>query len=131
VHPSERLVRDFFEAHSRHYQGSDEDLAGVLADDIRWHVPGRSAIAGDYEGIPAVLAYFDRRRDHARSTFRITVRDVLAGEEVVAVLADGEAKLRGATRTWRTVGLYRIAAGKIAEVWLLPFDQYQFDEIWS
>jgi hypothetical protein len=29
------------------------------------------------------------------------------------------------------VGVFRIAGGKIAECWLVPFDQYLFDELWS
>jgi hypothetical protein len=27
--------------------------------------------------------------------------------------------------------VFRIADGKIAECWLVPFDQYLFDELWS
>jgi hypothetical protein len=29
------------------------------------------------------------------------------------------------------VGVFRIADGRIAECWLVPFDQYLFDELWS
>jgi hypothetical protein len=29
------------------------------------------------------------------------------------------------------VGVFRIADGKIAECWLVPFDQYLFDDLWS
>jgi hypothetical protein len=29
------------------------------------------------------------------------------------------------------VRVFRIAAGMIAECWVLPYDQYAFDEIWS
>jgi hypothetical protein len=34
-------------------------------------------------------------------------------------------------REWETVGVYRIADGRIAECWLVPFDQGAFDEIWA
>jgi hypothetical protein len=27
--------------------------------------------------------------------------------------------------------VFRTANGKIAECWVLPYDQYSFDEIWS
>ncbi|HEY8637956.1 MAG TPA: hypothetical protein VIL64_01850 [Solirubrobacteraceae bacterium] len=32
---------------------------------------------------------------------------------------------------WRTVGVFRIRAGRIAEAWLVPFDLYAFDEAWG
>ena len=37
--------------------GPHGPLRDVLAGDVEWHVPGRNAIAGDYHGIDAVLAY--------------------------------------------------------------------------
>jgi hypothetical protein len=44
-------------------------------------------------------------------------------------------RARRPTRTFRyfagALGVYRIADGKIAECWLLPFDQYLFDELWT
>jgi hypothetical protein len=46
-------------------------------------------------------------------------------------LADGQLERDGQLRTWQTVGVFRIAGGKIAECWLVPFDQYLFDELWS
>ena len=64
-------------------------------------------------------------------TFRIEVRAVLANDEFVLQLADGTATLAGTSREWRTVGVFRIEGGKIAECWLVPFDQYSFDQIWS
>ena len=46
-------------------------------------------------------------------------------------LADGQLERDGQLRTWQTVGVFRIAGGKIAECWLVPFDQYLFDELWN
>ena len=103
----------------------------ALTDDIAWHVPGRNAIAGDYRGKEAVLDYFARRRDLALRSFRVEIRHVLADDELVVQLAGGRAEIAGETREWETVGVYRIADGRIAECWLIPFDQYEFDEIWS
>jgi hypothetical protein len=37
----------------------------------------------------------------------------------------------GAVVSWETVGVFRVADGRIAECWLVPFDQATFDEIWS
>jgi ketosteroid isomerase-like protein len=112
--------------------GPDGPLREVLAEDVEWHVPGRNAIAGDYRGIDAVLAYFARRRDLAARTFRMQPGDVLVGEgDRVAVLTNGVAEIGGREERWSTVGLYRLARGRIAGCWLLPLDAAAFDRIWA
>ena len=58
-------------------------------------------------------------------------RAILADDEQAVQLADGQLERRGRLRTWQTVGVFRIVDGKIAECWLVPFDQYLFDELWS
>jgi ketosteroid isomerase-like protein len=37
----------------------------------------------------------------------------------------------GRELSWETVGVFRVADGRITECWLVPFDQSVFDEIWS
>jgi ketosteroid isomerase-like protein len=112
--------------------GDDAPLRALLHPDVEWHVPGRNAIAGDYVGIDAVMAYFARRRDHAARTFRMHPGDVLVGEEDrVAVLTDGSATIGGREERWSTVGLYRLAGDRIAGCWLLPLDPAAFDRIWA
>jgi len=69
-----------------------------------------------------VLGYFAARRAHAKATFRVLPR---------AILADGQLERLGQLRTWQTVGVFHIGGGKIAECRLVPFDQYLFEELWS
>jgi uncharacterized protein len=128
-----RLVEQFYAVQRRFYAGEDvaQELRDLLADDVVWHVPGRSAIAGEYRGVEQALAYFTVRREIADNTFRITPRGALADASRVVHFADGEALIDGERRNWRTVGIFEISDGLIAECWLLPFDQYQFDEIWD
>ena len=47
MHPNERLLRQEYEARAGR---DDTSLADLFADDIVWHVPGRSTISGDYRG---------------------------------------------------------------------------------
>jgi ketosteroid isomerase-like protein len=127
------LLARLHSAQNSFYSGGDEgELQTLLTSDITWHVPGSNLIAGTYRGRGEVIGYFTRRRDLAGNTFRITRRDVLTGVgNVIATLADGEATLAGSARRWSTVGLYRVAAGRVAECWLLPTDPVLFDQIWS
>ena len=133
VHPNARLLEAFYQAQAAFYAGGDDTtvLRGLLADDIVWHVPGRSPIASHYHGHQEVQGYFAARRAHAKATFRVRPRAILADDEQAVQLADGQLERDGQLRTWQTVGVFRIADGKIAECWLVPFDQYLFDELWS
>jgi YbgC/YbaW family acyl-CoA thioester hydrolase len=112
--------------------GGDAALRAVLSPDVSWHVTGRNAIAGDHEGVDAVLAYFARRRDLSAGTFRTHPRDLLTGDgEWVAALTDGEAVIGGREVAWSTAGLYRLSGGRVAACRLLPFDPEVFDTVWA
>lgn len=113
--------------------GEDVALRALLAPDITWTVPGASPIAGTYNGLAAVFAYFARRRDLAGGTFRMHRYDVLSGDgNRIAALTDGAATIAGSQHAWSTVGLYEIdEAERIAACWLLPLDAHAFDEIWT
>ena len=111
--------------------GSADRLHSVLTDDVVWSVPGRNAIAGRYEGIENVIAYFARRRDMAARTLSMETHDTLVGQgDFVAALTDGRATLDGVRRQWSTVGLYQLRDDRVAACWLLPLDSDAFDRIW-
>jgi ketosteroid isomerase-like protein len=111
--------------------GAVTTLEPLFAPEIIWSVPGHNRIAGRYEGLPAVLDYFRRRRDLADGTFRMRRRDILSGEgDRIAALTDGAATVGGDDHHWSTVGLYEVAEERIAACWLLPLDQSAFDAIW-
>jgi len=132
AHLSACLIRDFHDAQNRFYAGGDQgQVRAMLAEDVAWHVPGRSAIAGVYRGRDEVLRYFVARRKLAHGTFRIVVHRILADDERTVIFAGGQVQRDGETCAWEMVGVFRIADGKIAECWVLPYDQYSFDEIWS
>ena len=125
--------RRFHEAQGDFYAGGPADaLRELLNDDVVWHVPGESVIAGIYEGVEAVMGYFARRRDFASGTFKMRPGEVLAGAgSHVAVLTDGTAIVQGRERRWSTVGLYRLRDERIAACWLLPLDPQEFDAAWG
>ncbi len=131
-HRNARLIRDFHAAQNRFYAGGDQEpVRAMLAPDVAWHVPGRGAFAGDHVGRDEVLRYFAARREAAHATFRIAVRHVLSGDEHVVIFAGGQLERDGRTAEWEITGIFRIVASTIAACWVLPFDQYAYDEIWS
>jgi ketosteroid isomerase-like protein len=64
-------------------------------------------------------------------SFEITVHDVLVNDEHGLVIARGRAIQNGTAFEWRAHGLYRFRDGRIAECWVLPENQHEFDRIWS
>lgn len=112
--------------------GAVDPVRFLLCPDVVWHVPGRTPIAGDHDGIENVIAYMLRRRDLANRTFRMHRRELLVGEgEHFAALTDGSAVIAGRAREWSTIGLYRLRGDRLAECWLMPFNQTDFDSIWN
>jgi ketosteroid isomerase-like protein len=128
------LLDELHAAQNEFYAGGESaPLRKLLTPDITWIVPGENRIAGTYKGIDAVIDYFRRRRDFANGTFRMHRRDVLVGDgDRLAALTDGTATIGGRHRRWSTVGVYdTVDESRISACWLLPFDQREFDSIWS
>ena len=129
---TKEIVEEFLTRQREMYAGGD--LAAVeelLAEDVVWHVPGTSPIAGDYRGRNAVAGYFRVRRELAGGAIRITRGGEAHHSDALVQLADGRAPLGGREVMWRTAGVYRVADGKIAEAWLIPLDQGHFDRAWA
>jgi 2'-5' RNA ligase len=128
------VVRRFYDLQALLYAGSEsafEEVRAVLDPGVVWHVPGTSAIAGEHRGVEAVLEYFDTRRRMTDSSFRVTIHGAAMIAGRVVQLAGGAAVRDGREVSWETVGVFRVADGRISECWLVPFDQAVFDEIWS
>ncbi len=125
------LVAELHRRQGEMYAGGPVDpVVELLAEDIVWHVPGSSPIAGDHRGVPQVIEYFERRRGLASATMRMHPGELIADGEAVVQLVDGSAELGGRTVEWRTAGVYRVEE-RVREVWLVPLDLDLFDRIWS
>jgi ketosteroid isomerase-like protein len=129
AHPNENLVRGGFAA----FQKGDLDALQnqYFTDDIRWHVPGRGPLAGDYEGIPQVLQLFVRLFERSGGTFRIELHDVVANDDHAVALFTVRGEREGKQLDDNTVQSYHVRAGKISEAWTQQTDLYAVDEFWS
>jgi ketosteroid isomerase-like protein len=127
-----RIVERFFALQRAMYLGAPvQPVEELLAEDVVWHVPGRSPIAGDHTGRAAVAEYFRRRRALTGATLEIVDRGGMEADDTVVRMADGHATIGGHQVSWRTAGIYRVEAGRLREVWLVPLDLEQFDRVWS
>lgn len=129
AHPNEDRTREAFAAFGR---GDLEALRReYLAEDIRWHYPGRGPLAGDYEGIDQVLGQFVRTFELSGGTFRIELHDVVANDEHTIALFTARAERAGRQLESHVAEVVHVRDGKATEVWLHPSDLYAQDEFWS
>lgn len=128
AHPNEDLMRAGYEAFGR---GDLDAVRETFAEDILWHAPGRSPMAGDYEGIDAVFEQFGKIFEMTNGTFNLEIHDVLANDEHVVVLLTARAEREGKQLDDKSVQIWHVKDGKATEQWLHSGDQYANDEFWS
>ena|SRR5215469_2348372 len=130
AHPNEELLRQAFAA----FQSGDMEALQTkyFAEDIRYHVPGRSPLAGTYEGTAAVLGFFGRTFELTGGTLSIDLHDVLANDDHGVALYTLRAE-RGGKQIADNHAMiaHANADGKAAEVWIHSSDTHAFDEFWS
>ncbi len=57
LHPNLILINTFFEAYSTN---NIEGISTVLAEEIKWHIPGKHPLSGTKTGVDEVLRYFQQ-----------------------------------------------------------------------
>ena len=127
-HPNATLVRQGFEALDR---GDISWLQEHLADDVVWHVGGKSVVAGDYRGKDEVLNDFLGRQTQAMGgPPNITLDDIVGNDQ--HVVAFGNATLDdpdGGSISWKFANIFKIADGKAQEVWGLADETSESDVV--
>ena len=114
------------------FESGDLDLlAVVMAQDVVWHEPGRSPLAGDYKGPEAVLDFLGQLKARSDGTFKIEIVDVLTEPERAVVFQRETATRNGKDLDVIAAVDFEIHHGKITEVTVYQADTYQFDEFWE
>ncbi len=129
AHPNEDLIRRGFEAFSKGDMGSLRNE--LFAPDIRYHVPGKSPVSGDYNGVDEVLGFFGKIFELTGGTFRVELHDVLANDEHGIALSPATGQRGGKTLHDNGVLVFHFKDGKTTEVWLHPGDLYALDQFFS
>jgi hypothetical protein len=120
----EAVVRRMVDA----LQRADAAAIGeLLSDDVVYHFPGRSAVAGTYRGRDEVLGLFRTFAGLLGAPPRLASHDVVASEAHVVELATHAAERDEQPYQWHAVRIYHIAEDKITEIWLMIGDIYAFD----
>jgi hypothetical protein len=114
------------------FESGDLDLLGVvMAQDVVWHEPGRSSLAGDYKGPEAVLGFLAQLKDRSGGTLKIEILDVLSEPGRAVVFQRETATKNGKDLDVIAAVDFEIHNGKITEVTVYHADTYRFDEFWG
>ena len=119
-HPNRELIQRAYDASGR---GDIPSVLGILDKEIRWHVPGQSALSGDYVGHEQVLGFFQKCMDLSEGTLRTRLDDIVASDTTVFVLCTVSATRSGQHAEFLEVHVWRIADGRATE-----FREFQGDE---
>jgi ketosteroid isomerase-like protein len=125
AHPNEELVRRGFDAFAT---GDVDTLRELFDQDAVWHAPGRNSLAGDHQGVDAILGFFARTMEVTGGTFRVELHDVVANDEHAVAIYIERAQRAGRNLDNKTVLVSHIRNGRLAEAWQLSEDQYAVDE---
>lgn len=125
---SVELIQNAYDAFTK---GDMETVSNAFADDIIWHNPGRSSIAGTLHSKQEVFDFFGRLVEETAGTFHLDVLNVFGQDDRVVVLLVENAERNG--KTWReqSLHLWRLKDSKAVEFRQYPEDLYASDEFWS
>ena len=113
------------------FESRDADALRELFADCTWHTPGESLIAGAISGADEIVSRFGRLREMTDGTLAFHVHEILGDGDHVVGLDRVTARRGERTLDMNRVVIAHARDGKLTEVWLVPEDQYAFDEFWS
>jgi ketosteroid isomerase-like protein len=111
-------------------RGDWDTAFGYFADDIVFHLPGRSSFAGARHGKDAAVEYIETVRNHHREgTIELELVDMLTSEERVALLIKERFVGEGEPVEIRRANVYRVRGDQIVEISIFEADQYMVDAL--
>jgi ketosteroid isomerase-like protein len=127
-HPNLELLRRGYTAYGA---GDMDTINELFADDVVWHVAGRSPLSGDYNGKEQVFGFFAKLAEMSDGTSKVEVHDVLANDEHGVAVVTESATRGGRNHEGSATHVFHLRDGQVTEFWDAQTDQYAADEFWS
>jgi len=107
--------------------------AEALLDDASLlHMPGRSGLAGQYQGQEAILGLLERMTQLTNGSLRYTPSHVITANDRAIVLSGHASATRQGTRLdTDEMRILSLQDGIIQEIWIFHKDQNHVDEFWT
>lgn len=117
--------------------GDMEALSATFHPDAVWHQPGANQLSGDHVGPDAIIAHLGRFMQLSEGTFALETDSATESGALVSATVRFRAQRQGRddldqhVLDQHGVDVFRVAEGRIAEVWLMSEDQEAEDRFWG
>jgi uncharacterized protein len=125
-HPNVTRIKDGYAAFAK---GDFAVLNDLFAEDLVWHIGGRSQLTKDYRGRDQVYGFFGKLMELTEGSFHLDLHAVFADDEHGVALVVGTASRGGKSVTINEAHIYHLRDGRVMEFWDGSTDQYAFDEL--
>jgi ketosteroid isomerase-like protein len=115
MHPNEQLLRDIDDAQMR---GDMEGLVAHLTEDVIVHIPGRSSLAGTYNGRDQFLGMFQRFAERTPE-YSFEPHAYLADDEHGVSLQRSHFRRGDEALDTNDAFVCHFRNGKVSELWFL------------
>ena len=122
------LVRRGYEAFSA---GDMATLTELFAEDATWFVPGNGSLSGTKQGRDAIFGFFGEVMSLSGGTFKITVQDVVGGDQHTIGLHHTQAQRGGKDIDQNTALVFHVENGRVREVREFHENTANSDEFWA
>ncbi|HEX6350215.1 MAG TPA: nuclear transport factor 2 family protein [Candidatus Dormibacteraeota bacterium] len=128
VEIGQRNVEIARKAYKAFEEGDVQTVMEVFADDIVWHVPGKSSIAGTYKGKQQVMELFGKYMGMYDGQ-ETELHDVLANDQHTVALLTVKYRKQGRTLEMKATDItHPDSEGRIKEFWRISEDVGALDE---
>jgi ketosteroid isomerase-like protein len=129
AHPNEDIVRQGYKAFG---EGDMDTLRSLFAPDAVHVATGNSQVAGQYEGVDAILGYYARLFELSDGTFAAELESVtVEGDDTVVAVHRDKGQRGGKTLDQDETLTFTISGGKISRLVENHSDQATYDAFWS
>jgi len=111
-------------------RGDVATLNDLFAENVVWHLPGNSMVAGNHNGRAAVLDFLGRVMELTDGTFRLDLIDSAACDSGVFAWQRVTAQRQDKKLEENEIIFFRMRDGRVVEVWHRP-EQPALDEFFS
>lgn len=122
------LVRRGYEAFST---GDMATLTELIAEDAVWHEAGNGGVSGVNKGRDAIFAHFGEEMSRSGGTYKVTLQDVIGGDERVVALHHDSAERDNKVLDQNVVVIFHVRDGRVTEAWEIPDDQASRGDFFS
>lgn len=115
---------------SAFHSGDLEAIGRELTDDVVWHTPGKSALAGDHRGREAVFTLICKAGEASGGTLHVDLLSAFGDDNYGVLWVRTTATREGKHLDMKEALVFAICGGRVAEVWQRP-DQERFDAFFT